>query len=198
MTETMHLTTEGWVTDRWLRERADAGLDVFDEMVDGVIVLNPLPRLSHQRFGADLFEVLRPLARRRGLEALYEIGFFAAGDEDRNYRGPDLAVVHPSHLFDLGIRGGAALVVEIRSPGDRTDEKLPFYLEQGACEALLADPDTKALDLLRCGTHRFEVVAPDDQGWLRLQAIDLSLRTERDDREDPVVHAVGPGVDRRF
>lgn len=34
----------------------------------------------------------------------------------------------------------AALVVGIRSPGDDTDRKIPFYAERGVDEVLIVDP----------------------------------------------------------
>jgi Uma2 family endonuclease len=40
-----------------------------------------------------------------------------------------------------GIRGGAPdAVIEIRSPDDETDEKLPFFAALGVAEVIVIDP----------------------------------------------------------
>lgn len=42
----------------------------------------------------------------------------------------------------------AALVVEIRSPGDDTDQKIPFYAERGVDEVLIVDPRKRRVEWL--------------------------------------------------
>jgi len=39
-------------------------------------------------------------------------------------------------------------VVEILSPGDDTDNKLPFYAAHGVDELLIIDPDTQTISWL--------------------------------------------------
>jgi len=58
------------------------------------------------------------------------------------------------------------LVVEIRSPGDETDTKLPFYAHFGAEELLVVERDSASVTLLRPVDGAFRAVAPDDGGWL--------------------------------
>jgi Uma2 family endonuclease len=67
------------------------------------------------------------------------------GDED-SYRIPDAS------LHERGSGGtfvsSAALVVEIRSPGADTDQKIPFYAERGVDEVLIVDPRTRSVQWL--------------------------------------------------
>ncbi len=55
------------VDERLLDERRRKGLDVFDEMWDGVLHMVPPPSERHQRLGSWLLEILAPLARRQDL-----------------------------------------------------------------------------------------------------------------------------------
>ncbi|HXE80525.1 MAG TPA: hypothetical protein VNK41_07220 [Vicinamibacterales bacterium] len=41
------------------------GLDIFDEMWDGVLHMTPAPSIGHQRIVGELFEFLFPRAGRR-------------------------------------------------------------------------------------------------------------------------------------
>ncbi len=58
------------------------------------------------------------------------------------------------------------LVVEIRSPGDETDTKSPFYARFGVEELLIVERDSASVTLLRLADGAFRAVAPDDGGWL--------------------------------
>ena len=44
---------------------------------------------------------------------------------------------------DAYLEGGPTVVVEIRSPGDETMEKLPFYAQLGVPEVWIVDRDTQ-------------------------------------------------------
>lgn len=87
--------------------------------------------------------LLDPLARAVGLEAV--AGGMNVGDED-SYRIPD------ARLHRRGSGGtyvsSAALVVEIRSPGDDTDQKIPFDAERGVDELLIVDPRERQVEWL--------------------------------------------------
>ena len=83
-------------------------------------------------------------------------------------------MVRPEHVTHRGVEGGAALVVEIRSPGDETDAKVPFYERFGVEQLLIVDRDSAALRLLRCGSGLVAVPA-DDTGWVD-SSLDVAFR----------------------
>lgn len=118
-----------------LERRRQLGQDRYDEVWDGVYVMNPAPSYEHQRLAQQLAVLLDPLARAAGLEAV--AGGVNLGDED-SYRIPDASL----HRRGTGgtFVSSAALVVEIRSPGDDTDQKIPFYSERSVGELLIVDP----------------------------------------------------------
>src|SRR5262245_45866015 len=116
------------VDPKLLAERARLGLDIRDEMWDGELHIVPQASGPHQRFGTRLAVVLLPLAEARGLEMSYETGLYRL---ENDYRVPDLMIYRSGHASDRGAEG-AELVIEIRSPGDETMIKLPWYLAQGS------------------------------------------------------------------
>jgi Uma2 family endonuclease len=132
------------VPSELLAERARQGVDVFDEMWDGELHMAPPPSEEHQRIGGELFIALHGAVTEAGLVLRYETGLFdPEAPEGSNYRVPDLVVFAASHRSDRGVEGGAALVVEIRSPGDESLEKLGFYQRVGVREMVLIDQVTK-------------------------------------------------------
>ena len=126
-----------------LAEHARLGLDGQDEMWDGELHMVPPASGTHQRYGSELIAVLKPLVDERGLLMSYETGLFRTDDD---YRVPDLAVYRPDQASQRGAEG-AELVVEIRSPGDESMVKLPWYLARGCREVLIIDRDTLAVEL---------------------------------------------------
>ncbi|MHB8438368.1 MAG: Uma2 family endonuclease [Acidimicrobiales bacterium] len=132
------------VDQRTLAERARLGLDVRDEMWEGVLHMVPSPSRRHQELGLELGVALMPFAKAAGLRMAYELSSFAADDD---YRVPDLAVYPKSQSTERGVEGRAALVVEIRSPRDETYEKLPWYLAGRAEAVLVIDRDSLAVEM---------------------------------------------------
>ncbi len=132
----------------FLEERRRLGQDIRDEMWDGVVHVVPSPLTRHQRFAHRLGAVLLPLADARGLMATHETSVYRPGT-DRDWRVPDLLYAPPEQASERGVEGHAALVIEVRSPGDETYKKLPFYAEGGCREVLVIDRDTCAVELFR-------------------------------------------------
>jgi len=130
----------------FLEERRRLGHDIRDEMWDGVVHVVPEPSTWHQHFAHRLAVVLFPLAETKGLLATHETALYRPG-EDRDWRVPDLLYAPFEHALNRGIEGHAALVIEIRSPGDETYQKLPFYADVGCREVLVIDRDTCAVEL---------------------------------------------------
>ena len=132
----------------FLQERRRLGQDIRDEMWDGVVHVVPSPSTWHQHFAHRLGHVLFPLAEAQGLLATHETMLFRPGG-DRDWRAPDLLYAPFDHASERGIEGHAALVIEVRSPGDETYEKLPFYAGVGCREVLVIDRDTCVVELFR-------------------------------------------------
>jgi Uma2 family endonuclease len=155
-----------------LEERRSLGLDVFDEVWEGVLHMVPPPGGPHQRLGMCLARALGPAADRQGLFLSHETGLFAAADD---YRVPDLSVYRPEHASDRGIDETAAMVVELRSPRDESYDKLDWYAVRGVTEALIIDPPTRAVEryALRGGAYR--LVQPDAEGMVTSEVLGVRL-----------------------
>ena len=69
-----------------------------------------------------------------------------------NFRCPDVAVFLPdtkATCHDTHWLGGPDFAVEIRSKGDRSRKKIPFYARVGTRELLIIDRNPWALELYR-------------------------------------------------
>ena len=153
------------ITDRYLerqliRRRRAWGADKYDEVWDGVYIMNAIPNIEHQSFVGRLTYILQYLVVDPGL-GLVLPGCNVTDRTEKwreNYRVPDLAVFlngtqainKKSHWL-----GGPDLAVEIVSPRDRSREKLDFYGKVGTRELLLLDRDPWSLEL-----YRFDVGVP--------------------------------------
>lgn len=126
----------------------------------GVFVAIP-PRFldERKRMGADRWDEMWDGELHRRLVLLTPARFHV----DRNER------------FD----GGPDVVVEIRSPGDESLEKLSFYARVGALEAWIVDRDSRDVWLYDLATEPTPL-APEADGWLASRATGLELRTEDD------------------
>ena len=149
--------------EQLLAERRRLGLDVRDEMWEGELHMVPPPSFGHQLREANLLRPLGPVADKAGLLVVAGAGLYKGS---KSWRVPDLVVLRPEHVTHRGVEGGAVLVVEIRSLGDETDTKSPFYARFGVEELLIVERDSAAVTLLRPADGAFRAVAPDDGGWL--------------------------------
>ncbi len=77
--------------------------------------------------------------RSNGLLKAYGAAVYGA---DNNWRIPDLVVAKEENWTDRGIEGQAELVIEVRSHGDDSFAKVPFYSEVGVRQVLIIDPET--------------------------------------------------------
>jgi Uma2 family endonuclease len=144
-------------------------------MWEGVLHVVPPPKGPHQVLEADLLIALASPAKASGLVGSPETGVFRPGTEPPNwdYRVPDLVYSPPEHRSERGVEGVAALVVEIRSTGDESYEKLSFYFSVGVREVLIIDRDTLAIEVVRDG----QAVAGEADGAVRLESLDVTLQT---------------------
>jgi Uma2 family endonuclease len=165
------------VPESLIDTRRRLGIDKQDEVWDGVVHMNEPGSFEHQRSEAGLLVALSRVARPLGLTVLPETGVFDPDVPDyKDFRTPDVVVVDPAAATQRGIEGRAALLVEIRCPGDESFEKIPFYGRVGVAELLIIDRDTKDVRRwLSLGGQLDEVPAGPD-GWHELHAIPVALR----------------------
>src|SRR5207249_3091244 len=105
-----------------------------------------------------------------------------AADWKKNYRVPDLVVIlrdsravsHSTH-----VQGGPDFLVEIESPGDDSEEKVPFYGRLGVRELLLIHRDRRTLRLLHLEGQELVLVpasALEGKRWLVSTVLPLAFR----------------------
>jgi Uma2 family endonuclease len=143
-----------------LDERRSKGLDRSDEMWEGELHMVPPPTEDHQALGAELFLILGPIAKEKGLLPRYDpTGLFRPGVDD-DWRVPDQMYAPPERRSRRGIEGDASLVVEILSPNDETYTKLDWYAEVGVGEVLVIEPETRRVELFANRDGRMIPVEP--------------------------------------
>jgi Uma2 family endonuclease len=163
--------------------RRKTGADLFDEVWDGLLHMNPAPSLEHNRLLGDLYRALSAYLESRGLGRIYPTSNVSApgvSDWTRNFRVPDLSIVfddQTAQLCDVYIEGGPRVIVEIRSPGDETSDKLEFYARIGTSELIVIDSVTKRIETFRASEGRLVPAPPDADGWHRSGALDGELAT---------------------
>jgi Uma2 family endonuclease len=170
--------------DELIRERKRIGADRYDEVWDGVYVMLSMPSLEHQELVSDLNTIFAAVVKQPGLGKVYPgVNVSDRGaDWKSNYRVPDLAAVlntcravrHRTH-----IQGGPDFLVEIESPGDDSEEKVPFYGQLGVRELLLIHRDKRTLRLLRLQGQELVLVAAaplEGKRWLVSAVLPLAFR----------------------
>lgn len=166
------------VPDSLIAERRHLGIDKQDEVWEGVRHMNEPGNMEHQELELRLAFALWPVARGEGLLIATEVGVFdQTVSEYRDFRTPDVVVYERSVTSDRGVEGRAALAVEIRSPGDDSFEKIPFYGQVGVAELLIIDRDTKAVRRwVHDGAANMAEVAAGQDGWHQLAALPVRIR----------------------
>ncbi len=107
-----------------------------------------------------------------GGKVYHQINVAAVGGWTTNYRVPDLVLLTPERFgidHNEYFEGAPSAVVEIRSPGDETYEKLPFYAQLAVPEVWIFDRDTRQPELLQLGRDQYRPQAADAAGWLTSQ-----------------------------
>lgn len=162
------------VPDEFLEERRRRGLDKADEVWDGVLHVPPPPGGTHQEVGSELFLVLGPIAKSRGLAPRYDsTGLYRTATD---YRVPDQQYVHPEQLSDRGTEG-AELVVEIRSDDDDTYDKVDWYAAVRVREMVIVHPQERRVELLRATGDRLLPVTADAGGVVRSDVLGVGFLT---------------------
>ncbi len=137
-----------------LERRRRAGVDRLDEVWQGVRHMVPGPSLEHARVATQLALLLDAPARAAGL--LLAMHEFNLGESEHDFRVPDGGLHRPGAA---GVwLSTAALVVEIRSSGDETWQKLPFYAAHDVDEVLIVDPTERTVTWLGLREGQYEPV----------------------------------------
>lgn len=166
--------------DPVVQRRKETGAHNFDEMWDGELRMVPSPTRIHQDLEWALETYLRThWAPRHGARVYHQINVARRGCWPNDYRIPDVVLLAPDRFaidrneyFD----GAPTVVVEIRSPRDDTDAKLPFYASLGIPETWVVDRDTKRPELYSLVDATYERGQPDAKGWLRSAITGIALR----------------------
>jgi len=162
-----------------IAERQRLGLDNHDEVWDGEYHMVPAASGEHQRTILRLGMVWYPLAEAAGLEIRHEWNLIPEGEPGWNdFRVPDLIVLPPETYSERGAIGPVALVVEIRSPGDESFLKLPFFERLGVGEVLIIDRDTKVVRRWVNGPDGLLESAGDGAGRHALNCLPIELWNE--------------------
>jgi Uma2 family endonuclease len=148
--------------EAFIRDRQEKGIDGPDEMWEGVYIVPPLPNLPHQRvvgfLTGILFNVVTLEGRGEVLPGANVSDRLEAWEE--KFHGPDIVVtMTDSQAQDCGThwKGGPDFLIEVQSPGDETDQKIPFYSDLKVRELLVINRDTRQLKLYR---HNGKKLAP--------------------------------------
>jgi Uma2 family endonuclease len=115
----------------------------------------------------------------------HEVNIASPSGWPDNYRIPDLVLLTPDRFaidHDAYFEGAPTVVVEIRSPGDETMEKLPFYARLGVPEVWLIDRDSRRPEVLVLHAGQYQQQPPTADGWLDSAATGVRLRGEADNR----------------
>src|SRR5687768_1833214 len=136
------LVTDPRDQERLIAERQASGGDRFDEVWEGTYVMAPIANDEHQELQAKLVAVFQTVVGWSG-EGLVHGGVNVSDRDEgweHNYRCPDVVVFMKgtsARNCDTHWVGGPDFAVEIRSPGDRTPQKLPFYAAVNVRELLV-------------------------------------------------------------
>jgi Uma2 family endonuclease len=178
------LIRDAGLFDHLIQERKRKGIDLYDEVWEGTYVMPSMPTNAHQKLLDDLGDMLTEVVKRGKLGDKYQ----GANVSDRrkgwkhNYRVPDMVVVlNNSRAVDCGTHfcGGPDFLVEIESPGDDTEEKVPFYGKIGVRELLIIHRDKRTLRLLRLEGEELVLVKPtliEGKEWLVSEVLPLAFR----------------------
>jgi Uma2 family endonuclease len=199
------LIQDAELSQKLIAERKRNGLDRWDEVWEGLYVMNPLPNDEHQEIQCRLAYVLVDVID------MPRLGKVRSGvnvsdretDWDKNYRCPDVvvflnetkAINHGSFWF-----GGPDFAIEIASPGDRSREKLAFYGKVATRELLLLDRNPWSLELHRHDGEQLinvGISTPNQPDWLTSEVVPLTFRLIPGDSR-PEIEAVHHGTGRAW
>ncbi len=166
-----------------IEERRRRGLDRRDEVWEGVYHMVPPSPGEHEDIIGELFALFKAYVERHGLGRIrLNAGVREVGMGERNYRIPEWVFVRAGReallRADSGyVDEGPDAILEVRSPGDETDEKTPFYEKVGVREEIVVDRDTRRVQVLRLVAGRLVPVSPNAEGWIYCEGLRSFFKT---------------------
>lgn len=172
-----------------LRFRQRTGADRFDEMWQGVLHMTPAPSFRHQALALKVTTFfVDAWCPRTGGAVVMRVNVSTAERWDQDYRIPDVSVIRSDRVPHGETQFVQPHVVfEIRSPGDETYDKLPFYAAIGVEAVVVVERDTKAVQVFTAAGGSFVLAAPLPDGWTLIAPIGVEVRAEVMDA-GPVLH----------
>ncbi len=167
-----------------IQERQNRGSDRHDEVWEGVYVMHSTPRLIHQELVHLFSAVLHVGIVEEGRGKVYpgiNVSDRRSGWK-QNFRVPDVVVVLKNSRAipcDSHFYGGPDFLVEIHSPGDEIEKKIPFYSQIQVRELFIVHRDNRKLTLYRHDGKQLAQVGPTNfQGgkWLLSEVVPLAFR----------------------
>ncbi len=146
-----------------IRRRRARGEDRYDEVWEGVYVMNAQPNDEHQSIVSRLTHIFECVIGDTGLGHIRPGTNISDRHEGwkENYRCPDVAVfLNNSTAINRRThwQGGPDLAVEIASPRGQTWEKIEFYASVGTQELIIVDRAPWAIELYRLSTSQLSLV----------------------------------------
>ena len=154
--------------ERSLRARRKRlGLDKWDEVWEGVLVVPPLPNNEHQVLVFDLASAISAgIDRKRGDQVLPGANVSdRVKSWEKNFRCPDVVVcLAGGRAKDCGTHwlGGPDFLVEIVSPGEDPQLKFDFYAKLKTREVLIVDRDPWAIELYQLRRGKLKIAGRAD------------------------------------
>ena len=169
------------VPDHILQQRKRTGADRWDEMWKGVLHMAAAPNKRHTRLQVQLHNWLETYwARPAGNQVDLLVNVASVDGWPHDYRIPDIVLLTPERFAidrDEYYNGAPTVVVEIRSPGDETLDKLEFYADIGVPEVWVVDRDTRVPQVFRLADSDYEELHADADRWLRSPMTGVWLRS---------------------
>lgn len=166
-----------------IAKRKEQGIDRYDEVWEGVYVMPSTPSSTHQDLVIAFLDVLIPIVRHEKRGRIFAgMNVSDRTDWKANFRVPDIVVVLKNgRAIDCGtyLFGGPDFLIEIESPSDDVNAKLPFYGSIGVRELLIIHRDRRTLRLFRTHADDLSMVEPAPfQGgrWLVSDVLPLAFR----------------------
>ena len=129
-----------------IEQRRASGQDRWDEWWEGVYRIVTGPTVEHQRLLMTLARLLVERLTNPTMEVLPGINI---GIDKQDARVPDIAILRlDERRTSRAFMASAALVVEILSPGERRQEKLPFYARWHVGEYIEVDLEQRTVEML--------------------------------------------------
>lgn len=147
------------------------------ELVDGVLLVSPLPHFLHQRAAVQLTVLLHP-ACPEGIEVFSPP--VAWRISEHTVFEPDVIVLRSSDLFDRGLDGTPLLAVEILSPSTRLRDlglKRRAYEGAGLPWYWIVNPKKPRLTVLRLVGDRFveHAVVEGDEEYVATEPVAVTV-----------------------